>query len=77
MLKNDMCEKDGYNYNITIEGGIWDGNNENQPKRGKRGDKTPYFIGHIMIMDGVENLKIRDVTYKNPSCYAMQLPMMI
>lgn len=73
MLKNDMCEKDGYNYNITIEGGIWDGNNENQPKRGKRGDKTPYFIGHIMIMDGVENLKIRDVTYKNPSCYAMQL----
>lgn len=73
MLENDFCEKQGFNKNICIEGGIWDGNNENQPKRGKRGDSLPYFIGHAMRFDGVENLTIRDIVYKNPSCYAMQL----
>lgn len=73
MIKNDLCEKDGFNKDITVEGGMWDGNNENQPERGKRGDPLPYFIGHIMRFDGVENLTIKDTVYKNPSCYAMQL----
>ena len=73
MLQNDLCGTKKFNQNITIEGGTWDGNNENQPQRGKRGDAFPYVIGHIMRLDGVENLTLRDITYKDPICFSMQI----
>ncbi|MDY4976185.1 MAG: glycosyl hydrolase family 28 protein [Clostridia bacterium] len=73
MLENDRCEKEGFNHRITVEGGIWDGNNEHQPKRGVRGDQRPYFIGHIMRFDGVLDFTLKNVTFKDPSAYAMQI----
>ena len=72
MLKNDKCGKDGSNYNITVEGGIWDGNNMAQ-ERGKVYADKPYFFGIVMRFEGVFDLTVRSLTIKDPESYVMQL----
>ncbi len=57
---------------ITVEGGIWDGNNYSQ-KRGKITADKPYFMGIVMRFDGVQDLTVRNLTVKDPESYAMQL----
>lgn len=71
MLKNSLCRV-GENCNITVEGGIWDGNNLGQ-KRGKQEDGRPYYMGMVFLFDGVRNLTIKDVMVKDPNAYAMTL----
>lgn len=72
MLKNELCGKEGINHRITVEGGIWDGNNSGQ-KRGKPIESKPYFMGVVMRFEGVEDLTVRDLTVKDPETYAMQI----
>ncbi|MBQ7299148.1 MAG: hypothetical protein IJW77_04830 [Clostridia bacterium] len=68
MLKNEV----GYGRNITIEGGIWDGNNSTQ-KRGKVYPDKPFFMGIVMRFEEVTDLCIKNLTVKDPESYAIQI----
>ncbi|MBR4889258.1 MAG: hypothetical protein IKU17_08945 [Clostridia bacterium] len=70
MLTNDRCYKEGRNHHITVEGGTWYGNNAHQ-RRGKIHPEKPYYWGMIMRFQGMEDLTVRDVTYKDPESYAL------
>lgn len=72
MLKNEGCGKEKTNRRITVEGGIWNGNNRAQ-KRGKIHQGKPYFMGPVMRFENVEDLNIRNLTVKDPESYAMQI----
>jgi len=69
------------NENITIDGGIWDGNNTAQTcpyhEPGFVGDQTEFsqdiYLGVLMQFKNVRNLTIRNVTFKDPETYAAQL----
>lgn len=79
VLENDaLCEKGAkQNVNIRIEGGIWDGNNENQQRRSKESRynltryEDDYYYGILMRFVGVKNFTIHNLTVKNPESYAM------
>lgn len=70
MLQNDLCGV-GVNRNITVEGGVWDGNNQAQTKGKPEG--KPYFMGNLMRFIGIEDLRIANLTVKDPERYAMQI----
>ncbi len=72
MLMNDRRFQPGRNRRIAIEGGVWDGNNLAQ-RRGKVYEEKPYFMGCIMQLAGLEDFTVRDVTYRNPEAYALQI----
>ncbi|MDR1382059.1 MAG: hypothetical protein LBJ47_11360 [Tannerella sp.] len=64
--------------NITVIGGIWDGNNLTQTTlfhsdRAKYKDQ-PYdrdvYLGVLMVFDNVKNLHVRDVIFKDPEMFA-------
>lgn len=76
--------------NITVEGGIWDGNNENQqrmpiPNEGVPGDinedmpcDEKLYISNVYIVlmlrfVHTRNLCIKNVTFKNPTSYAIHI----
>lgn len=59
------------NANITIQGGIWDGNNENNP-RGEDGDFNGY-TGTAINFVNVEHLTLRDLTVRNPDAFSIRL----
>jgi polygalacturonase len=77
ILENDRLPERGTNRNITISGGIWDGNNENQVRRSVESRyqltryEEDYYYGIFMRFVGVEDLYIKDLTVKNPESYAM------
>ncbi|MBE6730749.1 MAG: hypothetical protein E7564_03560 [Ruminococcaceae bacterium] len=72
MLANDKWMRPGRNKNIVVEGGTWDGNNEHQ-RRGKVFENKPYFCGTVMRFEGIEDLYIHNVTFKDPEAYACQI----
>lgn len=72
MLMNDQCGKEGANRRITIEGGVWDGNNLMQ-QRGKIYPDKPYFFGVVMRFEGIYDLTLRDMVIKDPDAFAFQL----
>ncbi len=72
MLKNDLCYLPGRNRHITVEGGTWDGNNAHQ-RRGKVHENKPWNMGVVMRFYGIEDLLVRDVIYKDPEAYAVQI----
>lgn len=72
MLANDKFGLDGRNKNIFIEGGTWDGNNANQ-RRGKVYPHKPFFRGIAMRFEGIEDLTVANVTFKDPEAYALQI----
>ncbi|MCF6283969.1 MAG: glycoside hydrolase family 55 protein [Candidatus Hydrogenedentes bacterium] len=59
------------NRNITVEGGIWDGNNEHN-HRGKDGDLNGY-TGTAINFVNVKNLTLRDLTVRNPDAFSIRL----
>lgn len=70
-----------YNKNITVRGGIWDGNNQGQTRHvrdfediGKPFDINFYY-GIMMRFTGVENFTFRDLTLKDPEAYPVQMSM--
>lgn len=65
----DVC------YNFEIEGGIWNFNNKNQdanPIQTGNFDER-HFLGHIMLFYNVKNFRISNVTFKDPSNYAVMI----
>ncbi|MBR2353240.1 MAG: hypothetical protein IKA76_01900 [Clostridia bacterium] len=72
MMKNSYQAGGGVNHRISVEGGTWDGNNVAQHSDTKPEGK-PYFFGVILRFENVEDLTVRDVTFKDPSRYAVQI----
>lgn len=61
----------GGNEDISMEGGIWDGNNEHNP-RGKEGDPNGY-TGSAINFVNVRRLEIRDLTVRNPEAFSIRI----
>ncbi len=61
----------GGNTNITVEGGIWDGNNEHNP-RGRDGDTNGYTGAAINFIK-VSHLTLRNLTVRNPEAFSIRL----
>jgi polygalacturonase len=59
------------NSNIVVEGGIWDGNNEHNP-RGKEYQQSSYS-GVVINFCNVRNLTFRKLTVRNPESFSIRL----
>lgn len=90
LMDNDGLYSDEVNANITIEGGIWDGNHRAQtrqkiPYEGRPGDSNEdqpcdkaTYISNIYVVFMVrlihtEHLTVKNVTFKNPTSYAIHI----
>jgi hypothetical protein len=74
MLTNADFEEG--NRNITISGGIWDGNNVGvQHARGDRNGVSPrdFFIGSLFILMNVDNLRVEKLTVKDPEKFGIHI----
>ncbi len=60
-------DEQGGDSDISISGGIWDGNNANNP-RGREGDSDAY-TGTLMNMKNVDGFRLRDVVLKDSTAY--------
>lgn len=65
------------NEQITVRGGIWDGNNVTQTMayhQDRKNKDLPYdpnrYVGILMVFNNVKNLHVADVTLKDPETYA-------
>jgi len=56
--------------NVTIEGGVWDGNNRHQHRPGAG---MKYAWAQFICLTSMENLTLRDMVIKDPESYAVQL----
>ncbi|HRE83460.1 MAG TPA: glycosyl hydrolase family 28-related protein [Opitutaceae bacterium] len=58
------------NSHVIVDGGIWDGNNANNP----RGDPAtmPCYTGVGMHFNNVQGLVLRNLTIRNPETYAIR-----
>jgi len=75
LLRNRGSEPGGSDRNITVEGGVWDGNNVNQ-RRGEfrlPGKPGGGDINQLTVFAGVKNLRICNLTLKDPDCYCIEL----
>ncbi len=74
MLTNG--DPSGGDRGITVQGGIWDGNNANQTPH-DFSPQVPYdpgrFLGVLIRFNNVRNLRIADLTLKDPESFAVQL----
>jgi polygalacturonase len=59
------------NADIIVEGGIWDGNSEHNP-RGKENAQRSYS-GVVLNFSNVRNLTVRDLTIRNPESFSIRL----
>lgn len=65
--------------NITIEGGIWDGNNANQDRCSRESrfalkEYDPeYYFGICLGIRGVRDFTFRNATISNPESYGIQI----
>lgn len=62
-----------FSRNITIEGGVWDGNNLNQQRDKYAGNSPDSAWGQFMVFTYVKNLTLRGMTLKDPESFAVQL----
>ncbi len=82
LLDNDGLYTHTRNHDITVEGGIWDGNNAAQereviPDENLPCDEQKYISNTLLIlvmrMVHVDRLTIKDITYRDPTTYAVQI----
>lgn len=86
IIENDRFDENSvlnrelpYNRGISIEGGVWDGNNANQIRwpSEKREALTSfddhYYFGIFMRFSGVNHFSMANVTIKDPESFAVQL----
>jgi polygalacturonase len=59
------------NQRITVEGGIWDGNNEHN-RRGRDGDLFGY-TGTAINFTNVKHLVVRNLTVRDPEAFSVRL----
>jgi len=62
--------------NFEIEGGIWNCNNMNQlpnPLQSHQYDWDKKFIGHGMLFYNVRNFRLANMTFKDPTNYAVNI----
>ncbi len=68
-----------YSPNITIEGGIWDGNNVNQDRCSRESrfalkEYDPeYYFGICLRIRGMRDFTFRNATISNPESYGIQI----
>lgn len=65
--------------NVTIEGGVWDGNNVHQTRTSDE-ERDAYkefhdecYYGMLTRFIGMEDFTLRDITIRNPEAYSMQI----
>ncbi|MBE6929472.1 MAG: hypothetical protein E7463_04260 [Ruminococcaceae bacterium] len=82
LLDNDGLYERRVNRNITIEGGIWDGNHEAQTREVIEDENQPcdydrYILNKLCVFMirfvHTEHLTVRNVTFKNPTTYAIHI----
>lgn len=75
ILRNRGSEPGGSDRNITVEGGVWDGNNVGQKRGPFRFPNTPGGgdINQLTVFAGIANLTLRGMTLKDPDCYCIEL----
>ena len=82
LLDNDGLYRRTANHNITIEGGVWDGNNGAQTRELIQNEYLPcdydkYISNSLTVMMVrlvyTENLTVHNVVFKNPTSYAIHI----
>lgn len=82
ILDNDGLYTRKTNRNITIEGGIWDGNHDNQEREWIPNENLPCdydkYISNSLIVLMVrlvhtEHLTVKNLTFKDPTSYAIHI----
>lgn len=82
LMDNDGLYRRGTNFNITVEGGIWDGNNSMQKRKMIPDENVPcdyneYIENQLAIFMirfvHTKNLVVKNVTFKDPSSYAIHI----
>ena len=82
LLDNDGLYERRVNRNITIEGGIWDGNNPAQTREYIENENLPCdydkYISNTLAVFMIrlvhtERLTVKNVTFKNPTTYAIHI----
>lgn len=61
---------DAGNTKLTVEGGIWDGNNAHNPRG--RADQKPCYTGVGLNFIHVRGLVLRNLVVRNPDAYAIR-----
>jgi len=62
----------GGDRNITVDGGVWDGNNQHNI-RPKDGTDPTVYTGVAVSFIGVTNLTLRNMTIRNPDSFSIRL----
>lgn len=82
LLDNDGLYRKCCNYNVTVEGGIWDGNNEAQVRKVIPDENVlcvydEYLENKLAILMlrfvHTKNLTIKNVTFKDPTSFAIHI----
>lgn len=82
LLDNDGLYRRCCNYNITIEGGIWDGNNMAQVRKVIPNENVPcvydeYIENKLTIFMvrfvHTKNLTVKNLTFKDPTSFAIHM----
>ncbi len=82
LLDNDGLYERRTNHNITLEGGIWDGNNATQVRKVIDNENLPcdyeeYIENQLTIFMirfvHTKNLTVRNITFKDPTSYAIHI----
>lgn len=82
IMDNDGLYRRKVNHNIIIEGGIWFGNHDKQERESIPDENVPcdydkYVENTLTVMMlrfvHVENLTIRNVTFKDPTSFALHI----
>ena len=73
MLENEGLHERRRNRDITVTGGIWDGNNAHQSR-----DEFPcyddlLYMGIVLRFVGVDDLTVSSLTIKDPEAYSLQI----
>lgn len=82
LLDNDGLYEHRVNRNITIEGGIWDGRGKYQTRESIPDENVPFdfekYLSNSLLVLMIrlvhtENLTVKNVTFKDPTSFAIQI----
>lgn len=75
ILHNRIAQGKTYTESITVEGGVWDGNNVGQDRAAypAKNNAPDSRWGQLMVFTGVKDLTVRDLTIKDPNSFGIML----